>query len=348
MNTAITPDISPWRELCTDFVTKAIYARHEKELQRFGERGRQTCRQDILYHLDYLQGALAARDPGLFTQYALWLKEVLGSRGVPPAHLSFSFDFMETFFRNNLPAGEADEVAAILHAARTALAQPAPPAIYGQSRHPADPRSEQYRQSILQGQHRSATSLVLDAMRNGYSLTQAAVQLVQPALYQIGNLWQSNQISVSQEHLASAISQNVLAIAYMQASFAPSVGKSAMFACVENNHHSIGLHMLSDAFETAGWDVFNLGANLPIQDLTHEVDSKRPDLLALSISLPNHIATARLTIERLHAEMGAACPEIWVGGLPCTNTQKIWRITKADGWAEDALHALEQIETAHG
>lgn len=340
----VTTDLASWRELCADFATKAIYERYAKELQRFGERGRQTCRQDMLYHLDYLQGALVGSDPAIFTQYALWLKDVLISRGVPTAHLSTSFDFMETFFNNNLSAAEAGAVAAILGAARTALSLEASPAIiYGQMRYPAHPQSEQYRASILQGQHKTATSLMTDAMNNGSSLTQASVQLVQPALYQVGNLWQKNKITVSQEHLATAICQNVLAVAYMQASFAPPVGKTAMFACVEGNHHSVGLHMLSDGLETAGWDVLYLGANLPMQDLVHEVDAKRPDLMSLSISLPNHIATARSTIELLHAELGNACPEIWIGGLATASNRQLWSVTKADGWASDALHALEQI-----
>lgn len=340
---AIPVDLTPWREPCAAYVTEAIYARYAKELQRFGERGRQNCRQDILFHLDYLQGALIGNEPSIFAQYALWLKDVLSSRGVPVAHLSTSFDFLETFFNNNMLVAEASAVAAILGAARTALSLDSPPAIYGQTRYPAHPQAEQYCLSILQGQHKAAMSLMMQVMNNGSSLTQASVQLVQPALYQVGNLWQNNQVTVSQEHLATAISQNVLASAYMQASFAPSVGKTAMFACVEGNHHSVGLHILADGFETSGWDVLNLGANLPMTDLGHEVDRKRPDLLALSISLPNHIATARLTIEMLHAEMGSACPEVWLGGIASVSNPQLWRITKADGWSADALHALEQL-----
>lgn len=342
MNAAIV-DLDPWRELCADFATSAIYARNAKELERFGERGRQKCRQDILYHLDYLQGALIGEDPRLFTQYAVWLKDVLSSRGVPAANLGVSFDLLATFFTNNLPADEAKAISAILEAGRTALAQDALHAVYGVTRFPMLPEAERYRVAILQGQHKTALSLMLEAMSKGSSLTQASVQLVQPALYQVGNLWQNNQVTVSQEHLATAICQNVLASAYMQAHFSPPVGKTAMFACVEGNHHSVGLHILSDGFETVGWDVLYLGGSLPTQDLVHEVDSKRPALLALSISLPNHIATARLTIEMLRAEMGSVCPEIWVGGLTAVPDQKIWRITKADGWAADALQALEQL-----
>lgn len=340
---AIVVDLTPWRESCATYVTEAIYVRYTKELHCFGERGRQSCRQDILSHIDYLQGALIGNEPSIFTQYALWLKDVLSSRGVSSAHLATSFDFLKAFFNSNIPAAEASAVAKVLGAARSALSLDEFPVIYGQNRYPEHPMTDQYGLSILQGRHNAAMSLMTEAMNNGSSLTQASVHLVQPALYQVGNLWQNNQITVSQEHLATAISQNVLARAYLQASFAPSVGKTAMFACVEGNHHSVGLQILADGFETEGWDVLNMGANLPMKDLVHNVDTKRPDLLALSISLPNHITTARLTIEMLHAEMGSACPEVWVGGLASVSYPQIWRITKADGWSADALHALEQL-----
>lgn len=340
---AVVVDLEPWRELCADYATSAIYTKYAKELERFGKRGRQTCRQDILYHIDYLQGALIGDEPSLFTQYALWLKDVLSSRGLPAEHLGISFELLATFFSNNLPAAEARAISAILEAGRSELAQDAPPAVYGETAFPIHPEAERYRVSILQGQHKTALSLMLEAMNKGSSLTQASVQLVQPALYQVGNLWQNNQVTVSQEHLATAISLKVLAGAYMEALFSPPVGKTAMFACVEGNHHSVGLQILSDGFETVGWDVLYLGTNLPTQDLLHEVDGKRPALLALSISLPNQISTARQTIEMLHAEMGSACPAIWVGGLSALSDQKIWRIIKADGWAADAVHALEQL-----
>lgn len=333
-------DITSFRETCADSVTASIYERFADQLQRFGERGKQVCRQDILYHLDYLQGALISNDPSIFSQYALWLRDVLSSRGVPVTHLSASFEFLDSFFSSHLPATEAGAITPILDAATDSLAMDAPPVIYGQLRLPEHSQVSEYRTSILQGQHRTALTLMTDLMNSGNSLTQASVELIQPALYQVGSLWQSNQATVSQEHLATAISQNVLASAYVQASFTDPIGKTAMFACVEGNYHSVGLHMLSDGFETIGWDVLNLGANVPMQDMAVEVNARRPELLALSIALPGHLATARSAIEMLRSEMGTACPEIWIGGL---GTAQVWRITKADGWASDALHALEQL-----
>ena len=175
------------------------------------------------------------------------------------------------------------------------------------------------------------------------TLTEASVRLIQPAMVEIGRLWQENRITVAQEHLTTAISQNVMARAYMQADFAQPVGRKAMFAGVAGNHHSLGLRMLSDAFETQGWDVVFLGADVPVADLIRQVDADRPDLLCLSLSLPSHLAQARETVERLRAELGNRCPTIWVGGQVTLMRDRVWHSVKADGWASDALHALEQI-----
>lgn len=214
-----------------------------------------------------------------------------------------------------------------------------------QNRLPALPQTPHYREAALLGDNQSALSLVTGLMEAGTSLTQVSVTLIQPAMYQIGQLWQENRVSVAQEHLATAVSQNVLARAYMRAKFAEPNARRAVFACVPGNRHSLGLRMLSDAFETAGWESVYLGADMPIADLLGHVDAGHPDLLALSLSLPGHLDAARQTIARLRAELGGACPDIWIGGVATLGGGRVWRMLAADGWAADAQHALEQLKT---
>ncbi len=199
-----------------------------------------------------------------------------------------------------------------------------------------------YLNALLKGDRSGAAASLTDAMDEGQSLTNACVQIVQPAMYQIGNLWQDGSITVSQEHLATAISETAMVAAYACAQFLPSNGKDAMFACVESNYHNLGLRMLSDAFETCGWDVLYLGASVSSRDLLAEVERRRPALLALSASLRQHLVVARATIEKLHAELGQACPTIWIGGLAVQSEAHV-RLVGADGWAADAVHALEQL-----
>jgi len=226
--------------------------------------------------------------------------------------------------------------------ARDALRVGGPVARYGVQRPAPLAQALQYHNALLKSDRRGAAASLTDAMDAGQSLTGACVQIVQPAMYQIGNLWQGGSITVSQEHLATAISESAMAVAYTRAEFLPLIGQTAMFACVEGNYHNLGLRMLSDAFETCGWDVVYLGASVPSHDLLAEVDRRRPALLALSAALPQHLVVARATIEKLHAELGQACPTIWIGGLGVQSEAQV-RLVGADGWASDAVHALKQL-----
>lgn len=321
-------------------MTHAIYAQHGEALERFGPAGRQRCRQDILHHLDYLEAAAEVNDSTPFVWYVLWLKEVLGGRGVPAAHLAFSLQLIASFLVESLPHEVSARLQTILDAAQASLADPQALAHFGLTRLPALPQTPRYQLSILQGNRNQALASVVEAMDAGATLPEACVQIVQPALYEVGNLWQKNRITVAQEHLASAISQNVLVGAYLKASFLAPTGKSAVFACVEGNHHGLGLRMLSDAFETRGWDAAFLGTDVPTLALIKDIDARRPQLLALSVSLPQHLALVRQTVDILRAELGAACPPSgWADWPRCrhltcgvTPRQTVGHLTPCTRW----------------
>jgi methanogenic corrinoid protein MtbC1 len=339
----MTVDLAPWREMAVSAVEQSLYASHPGLTERFGARGRKACREDIQHHLDYLSGALLADSAAVFVDYAIWLKSILDNRGVPGNHLAESFNLLDDFLCAHMPAAESAQVSAVIFAANAALARNDLPVPYVHTRVPDLPDTPHYREAAVSGNQGRALALISRSMQEGSTLSEASVRMVQPAMYEIGRLWQENRITVAQEHLATAISQSVLARAYMQADFAASTGQKSVFACVAGNQHSLGLRMLADAFETAGWDSLYLGADVPTTDLLRQVDASSPNLLVLSLSLPGHLAVARATLEQLHAELGSRCPQIWVGGLATLMGNQVWRSIKADGWAADALHALEQV-----
>lgn len=196
---------------------------------------------------------------------------------------------------------------------------------------------------LVRGKHEASLRLVRGASDEPRSYVEIAAHALQPAMYEVGRLWQEGKVSVAQEHLATGTAQFVLAEILGDQAFAEPTEKTAVIACVETNHHGLGVRMLGDAMMIAGWDVQVLGANTPTRDIVEHVGSVEPDVLGLSVSLPQQLELARKTIERVRAEMGSAAPVIMVGGLAVNQVEGIWKRFGADIWTPDVELAIAEI-----
>ncbi|RBW69800.1 hypothetical protein [Bacillus taeanensis] len=72
-------------------VVEGIYKDYPEILERFGERGKQKCFEDNEHHFRHLETALNMNNNQFFIDYALWLNNVLTSRGMKTEHLIDNF-----------------------------------------------------------------------------------------------------------------------------------------------------------------------------------------------------------------------------------------------------------------
>ncbi|MFT3698079.1 MAG: cobalamin-dependent protein [Kofleriaceae bacterium] len=169
----------------------------------------------------------------------------------------------------------------------------------------------------LAGDRREAMRVVVeDGVRRGAPVIELQTNVIQAAQHEIGLLWQRNQISIAQEHLATGIAQVVLARLFEYAVPAPRNGKRVMVVCVEGEHHEFPARLVADFLDTAGFTVKYYGADLPLDHLLVQIATDRPDALALSATMSFNIPALRKTV----AEVEAAHPElpIVVGGHALT------------------------------
>lgn len=336
------PELSSHAAAAADFVSARLYAKHPEYFERYGEKGRRACRDDIVSHLAYIEGAIEAESPLPFTEYLRWLRSVLAARGIDDESLIDSVRLLGDYFEDYLEPHEKALLRRVLLEGITALADPqrnhADPA-WLRWLPPPLPAAEPLTTHLAQGNLAAVRGVVRETQAGDTGYVELATRLFQPSLYRIGELWQQNRVSVAQEHLATAIVQNQLAQLYAAADVGPANGRRAVFACVEGNQHAIGLRMVCDAFELAGWEVQYLGANLPLPALIAQVATLKPHLVGLSASLAEQIPTLRTTILALRAEFdrpGQRCPEILIGGLATNQIESVWRSLDADHWAPSA------------
>ncbi len=161
-----------------------------------------------------------------------------------------------------------------------------PPDVYGA-----------YLDSLLAGRRSACADMVQRLLDEGIGVKQLYVQLFQESMYEVGRLWETGKISVATEHLATSITEFLMALVYPAIFSAEHIGKTALVSCTANELHQIGGKMVADILELHGWHGYFLGANTPVAALLDLVGEKNPDMLALSLSVSFNMSSLLKVLE---------------------------------------------------
>ncbi|POR01495.1 cobalamin-binding protein [Alkalispirochaeta sphaeroplastigenens] len=148
---------------------------------------------------------------------------------------------------------------------------------------------QSYFEALRAGRKGECYGWVQTWLAGNMAVRELYLAVFQRSLYEIGYLWETNRVSVAVEHIATAITENLLSLVYPRIFGADHCGCKAVISCLAREYHQLGGKMVADIFELHGWDGYFLGANTPLSQLCSIVEEKDPDLLALSVSVAAHL-----------------------------------------------------------
>ena len=158
-----------------------------------------------------------------------------------------------------------------------------------------------YLNALITGHRTTCLSIVQGLLDRHIDIYDLYVLLFQKSMYEVGEMWEMNRISVAVEHLATAITESLLSLVYPRIFAADHIGRKAVIACVANEYHQIGGKMVADIFELHGWDGYFLGANTPPDELIRLIDDKKPNLLGLSLAVYFNLDNLLRVVEMVRA-----------------------------------------------
>lgn len=197
-----------------------------------------------------------------------------------------------------------------------------------------------YLEALRLGDRHKAQAVIKAAIAAGFDVRDIYMRVFQPAMYEIGKLWEQNQFTVAQEHLATAITQSVMAQIYGSVFLRPPLGRTMVATCLGGELHELGIRMVSDFFEMEGWDVFYLGANVPTDSVVSMVRERRADLLAISLTLLVQVPHLRELIAAVRRSPMGKRVKIMIGGQPLNQDPALAASIDADIVARDAREAV--------
>ena len=126
------------------------------------------------------------------------------------------------------------------------------------------------------------------------------------------NTLRRNEIPVATEHLATSITEVLLNEIFAALVPAASVGRSVVVAGLSPELHQIGSRIVADFFELKGWDSYYVGGNIKTQQLLDVLADRRPDFVALSMTIDFNTGSLEHVIEAVRRTHPAL--EIIIGG----------------------------------
>ena len=162
-----------------------------------------------------------------------------------------------------------------------------------------------YAAALLIGDEVAAEQAIRDAIDANLSTVVVDEQIIAPALWLIGDLWQRGEISIADEHLATEISLRVLALQREARRVVRSRGDHrVMLAAPSGERHVVALRMIGNLLRDAGYDVLMLGADVPANALALAARHHEPHVVCLSATMAGGGDQVLIAIH----EIQQACP----------------------------------------
>lgn len=177
-----------------------------------------------------------------------------------------------------------------------------------------------YLRAVLDKDKQRAQSVILDLAKRK-QLTEV-FDVIAATQIEIGKLWARNVISVADEHFATQVALDTIAIVANQfrSKQAPlsreKPGNTLLLSCVEGEYHYVGLKMFAEILANYGWNVQFFGPSVPLAEVLKSVRArgKLVNLVCLSITMSFNISILTDTIKKLRQEPLLSAAKIVVGG----------------------------------
>ena len=163
----------------------------------------------------------------------------------------------------------------------------------------ADNFADEFLANLLMGNRLNCSMIARKYIEQNHTYPELYENVIRVSLYEVGRLWETNQISVASEHLATLITEGILRDLYGQIISGMRVNRKVVVVCVENEHHQVGAKMVADTFIMHGWESFFLGAGIPSVDLINFIQQTNPDMIAISLSVYLNFANLLSLLETI-------------------------------------------------
>ena len=195
------------------------------------------------------------------------------------------------------------------------------------------------KEAILNGDAKAARAITEEALAQKTDPQELVSQYLIPAMDEMGRKFETGDCFVP-ELLISARAMKValgMIRPLLAARGSEPVGR-VVIGTVKGDLHDIGKNLVASMLEGAGFEVIDLGVDVPPEKFAAEAQAKKAGIIALSALLTTTMPSMKTTIEELKKVGAREQVKVIIGGAPIT--QRYADEIGADGYSDNANGAV--------
>ena len=196
------------------------------------------------------------------------------------------------------------------------------------------------RQAVLTGDAPAALAAAREALGAGVKPIELVSEGISPGMAEVGRLFEEGEYYVPDLLMAARATKEIFTILrplLVETGVKPTA--RVVLGTVQGDLHDIGKNLVAAMLEGGGFEVVDLGVDVPPEKFIAAVKEQQPQILGLSALLTTTMPAMRKAMEALGAAGVREQVKIMVGGAPVT--EEYAQAIGADGYGENAAASVD-------
>jgi trimethylamine corrinoid protein len=203
--------------------------------------------------------------------------------------------------------------------------------------------------AVLEGDADKAEALARESLAKKYSPLEVIEKGFVAGIEEVGRLWEEGTLFLPELVMGAEAMKRAMGVLQPELSKGGARPKSlgrVVIGTIEGDIHDIGKTLVATMLSANGFEITDLGADVPVARFVDEAVAKNAGCIAVSALLTTTMSGQKRVVEEIEKRSLKSKIKVMVGGAPCSHE---WaREIGADGYAGDAVAAVSLAGTLMG
>ncbi|RLG73936.1 MAG: cobalamin-binding protein [Thermoprotei archaeon] len=206
---------------------------------------------------------------------------------------------------------------------------------------------EEIKEALINLDEDRFLKLVKEALKKNVDASKIVFYSMSEGMREIGKLFEGGEYFLAEMIVAAEMFKKAMKI--LEPKLFKKVKKAreifrgrVVIGTVKGDIHDIGKSLVASMLRAAGYEVIDLGVDVPPEKFIEAVEKYEPDILGMSSLLTTTVHQMKEVIKLLEGKGLRRRVKVIIGGL--ATSPEYAKAIGADGWSRDAVQVVQLVD----